>query len=272
MRPGEVEAGAAADWLPRRNDGGVQELAEVETLSELLAPAVRRKLKLGRRLPDTTMRDALCGLSSDELRACLARVVNAAWRRKALEPVGLPFGVVAMDGKATSVPHWDDKDGFVQKHQPEIGEPYGLARTVTCTLVSAAGRPCIDAIPIPSATNEMGNFETAFKSLVATYGPLFRVITYDAGALSEANGRLVVESNKAYLLRLKGEQRYMYKLATELIDPHDVVGETVDVLDNRTTVTRKVVLLTALNFAYGDGRARRKLCGDTYGRSSASSL
>ena len=52
---------------------GAKSLGEVETLSELLSPAVRRKLKLGRRLPDTTMRDALCGLSSDELRACLAR-------------------------------------------------------------------------------------------------------------------------------------------------------------------------------------------------------
>ena len=232
---------------------GCKSLQELEQLTDMLSPAMRRKLKLGRRMPDTTLRDALCRLSLDELRGCLHRVVKAAWRRKALEPEGLPFGVAAMDGKVTAVPYWDDQ--FVQKHQPEEGLPYGLARTVTCTLVSAAGKPCLDAVPIPVATNEMGHFEVAFKSLLAKFGALFEVITYDAGALSEENGRLVVESGKGYLLRLRGEQRYMYKLAEELLDPHDVCAQTEDVLDNRTTVTRKLVLLPVQNWAYGDGKA-----------------
>lgn len=231
---------------------GCKSLREVEVFSQVLSPAVRRKLKLGGRLPDTTLRDALCQLSLEELRSCLHRTVKAAQRRKALLPQSLPFGVVAMDGKATAVPYWD-KD-YVQQHQPEIGLPYGLARTVTCTLVSAAGRPCLDAVPIPAATNEMGLFQTAFENVLSTYGDLFDVVTYDAGALSEANGRAVVQAGKQYVLRLKGEQRYMYKLAEELLDPHAVVGETVDVLNNRTTVTRRLVLLTAQNFAYGDGK------------------
>ena len=232
---------------------GCKSLTELEQLTELLSPALRRRLKVGRRLPDTTMRDALCQLSLDEVRGCLHRVVKAAWRRKALEPQGLPFGVAAMDGKVTAVPYWDEQ--YVQKHRPEEGAPYGLARTVTCTLVSAAGRPCLDAVPIPTVTNEMGHFEVAFKSLLVTYDAMFRVVTYDAGALSEENGRLVVEAGKDYVFRLKGEQRYMCKLAEELLDPSEVAGKTVDVLDNRTTVTRRLVVLPVhQNWAYGDGK------------------
>jgi hypothetical protein len=232
---------------------GCGSLREVEQLTELLSPAMRSKLGLTRRQPDTTLRDVLCALSIDELRACLHRLVRAAWRRKALQPQGLPFGVLALDGKGTALPCWDDD--FVQRHVPEVGQPFGLARTVTCTLVSAAGRPCLDAIPIPVKTNEMGHFKVAFDSVQATYGSLFRLVTYDAGALSEENARHVVQSGKDYLLALKGDQRTMFKLAEELLDPNEVAGETVDVLDNRTTVTRRLVLLTVQQqWSYGDGK------------------
>jgi hypothetical protein len=232
---------------------GCRSLADLEQLSELFSPAVRRKLKLGRRVPDTTLRDALCKLSIGDLRACLHRAVKGAARRKALGPVGFPFGVLALDGKATSVGYWDGD--YVQKHEPEHGAPVGMARTVTCTLVSAAGTPCLDAIPLPKETNEVGHFKTAFDNVNANFGSLFNVITYDAGGLSEENGRHVVDAGKHYVMRLKGEQRYMFKVANELLDPSEVVAETVDVLSNRTTVTRRLVLLTAQqHWAYGGGR------------------
>ena len=232
---------------------GCRSLWEAEQLTEALGPAMRRRLGVPRRLADTTARDALCRVPLEGLRAVLHRAVRAGWRRKALAPVGLPMSVVALDGKATALPTLNHP--LVQNHIDGQVVPFGLVRTVTCSLVSAPGRPCIDAIPIPADTNEVGWFRTAFQSVVETYGELFDVVTYDAGALSEANASAVVNAGKHYLFTLKGEQRTMYKLAAELLDPREVAAETVDVLDNRTTVTRTLSLLAAdPTWSYGDGK------------------
>lgn len=83
---------------------GCRSLSESEALTETLAPIMRRRLGLPRRLADTTARDALCRVPLAGLRAVLHRAVRAAWRRKALGPVGLPVSVVALDGKATALP------------------------------------------------------------------------------------------------------------------------------------------------------------------------
>jgi hypothetical protein len=232
---------------------GCRSLCEAEALTATLAPAMRRRLGLRRRLADTTARDALCRVPLDGLRAALHRAVRAAWRRKALAPVGLPVSVVALDGKATALPALNHP--LVQNQYPELGLPYGLARTVTCSLVSAPGRPCIDAIPIPAATNEMGHFQAAFRSLVETYGPLFEVVTYDAGGFSRANADAVVAAGKHYLFALKDEHRAMCKLAVELLAVENVLARTEDVLDNNTTVVRSLRLLRAdPSWSYGDGK------------------
>ena len=221
---------------------GCKSLWETEDLTSRLSTPMRWLLRLPRRLADTTLRDALCRKELlAGLRAALHRAVRAAWRRKALDPVELPIGVVALDGKVTAVPSINGE--FAQTQHPEQGLPYGLVRTVTCALVSAAGRPCIDAIPIPAATNEMGHFPVAFASLVTTYGKLFQMVTYDAGALSEANGKAVVDAKKDYLFALKNEHRTMLKLATELLAPQEVAAQTVDVLDHHTTVIRTLKLI-----------------------------
>lgn len=221
---------------------GCKSLWETEDLTDRLSSPMRRLLRVPRRLADTTMRDALCRPELvGGLRAALHRAAHAAWRRKALAPVGLPCGVLALDGKVTAVPSINGQ--FAQTHHPEHGPVYGLIRTVTCALVSAAGRPCIDAIPIPAHTNEMGHFQAAFASVVRTYGKLFQMVTYDAGALSEANGKAVVDAKKDYLFALKNEHRTMLKLASEMLAAQEVVARTVDVLDNQTTVTRTLKLL-----------------------------
>jgi hypothetical protein len=233
--------------------GGCRSLWEAEGLTESLSKTARRMLGLPRRLADTTARDALCRVPLDGLRAVLHRAVRAAWRRKALAPVGLPVNVVALDGKATALPTLNHP--LVQNHIDGQVVPFGLVRTVTCSLVSAASRPCIDAIPIPATTNEVGHFQTAFRSLVETYGSLFDVVTYDAGGFSRGNADAVIAAGKDYLFALKDEHRAMCRLAVELLAVETIVARTEDVLDNETTVVRSLRLLRAdPSWSYGDGK------------------
>jgi hypothetical protein len=232
---------------------GCRSLSESEALTEKLAPIMRRRLGLPRRLADTTARDALCRVSLDGLRAVLRRAVRAAWRRKALAPVGLPMSVVAMDGKATALPTLNHP--LVQNHVEGQAVPFGVVRTVTCTLVSAAGRPCLDAIPIPGETNEVAFFQSAFRRLVRSYDKLFDFVTYDAGGFSQANADAVIAAGKDYLFALKDEHRTMCRLADEHLQAEAVIARTEDVLDNETTVVRSLKLLGAdPSWGYGDGK------------------
>jgi len=232
---------------------GCKSLSETETLTAHLAPAMRRRLGLPRRLSDTTARDALCRVSLDGLRAALHRLVRAARRRKALAPDGLPVSMVALDGKLTALPTLNHP--LVQNRVTDQEVPYGLVRTVTCALVSAPGRPCIDAVPIPGETNEVGHFQAAFQGLVETHGALFDVVSYDAGGFSRANADAVVAAGKEYLFALKDEHRTMCRLADEMLASETVLDHTEDALDNETTVVRSLKLLRAdPSWSYGDGK------------------
>ena len=220
---------------------GSKSLADVEALTETMSLGIRRLLNIPRRIADTTLRDLLCKMSFESLRCVLHRTVRAARRRKALKPIGLPFHMVAMDGKGTALTSWEGP--YAQRVNPDTGLPYGLLRTVTSTLATAPGKPCIDVLPITANTNEMGRFQTAFTDLVETYGDLFEVVSYDAGANSEDNARTVVEAGKHYLFHMANEERHMTQLADELLQHKNVVAKTEETINNRTTVTRTLRLM-----------------------------
>ena len=234
---------------------GCKSTAEVEEVTEWMSPQARKDLGVPRRLPDTTLRDVLCQLPQQPLRAVLHRTVRKARRRKALKPHTLPFHMVSMDGKATAMPYWDDT--YCQRHQVENSLPYGLLRTVTSSLVTAPGRICIDVSPIPATTNEMGHFQTAFGELHETYGNLFRMVSYDAGANGEHNARFVVEHDKHYLFRLNNERWHMQQLAQELLDTKPIAAERTDTIDNRKHVVRtlRVFPVNHTNLAPVPGKA-----------------
>ena len=221
---------------------GAKSLADVEKYTASLSRAMRRKLGVPRRVPDTTLRDNLCAVEPEMLGPCLHAVVRAAHRRKALAPEGLQFGTLSLDGKGTALPTADDH--YAQRQtSAEDGPLVGVVRTVTATLTSSPARLCIDVTPIPARTNEMGAFEAAFEHVVKAYAglDLFQVITYDAGACSLDNASRVRARDLHYVLGLTVAQPTLFAAARAWLgarsaDQADAVSE--DLVSGKTVIRR----------------------------------
>jgi hypothetical protein len=225
---------------------GRSSLREAEGLTDEMSQASRRKLGIRRRLPDTTARDNAVALDPNELRRAMHRGIKAAHRRKALAPEGLPFSVVALDGKAITSTAVEDP---LLQSQPVTKEhgAYGILRTVTATLTSSRARVCIDALPIPAGTNEMGHLPIVLGELHRAYGKkLFRVLSYDAGGFSSRNAQAVLSHGWDYLFGLKKSQPALYRHAQwlfgDIADTEPPMAMTEDAVNNQVTVYRKVWL------------------------------
>jgi hypothetical protein len=225
---------------------GCKSTKDLEDLTDEMSVAMRKLLHIPRRVPDTTLRTVLMATDPDELRQCLYAQVRAAHRRKALAVVGLPFGQVSIDGKATAVGAWDERYGQRQVHSAGQGAS-GIARTLTAALVSGRATVCLDAAPIPPATNEMGHFQTALRQLMAAHGTLdlFQVISGDAGLCSEANARAVKRYGLDYLFALKDQPTLLREAKHLLGRRRAAEAETVDVV-GKATVTRRLFTTTEL--------------------------
>lgn len=228
---------------------GARSLSDVERTTEELSPAARRKLGIRRRVPDTTLRDALCMLRPHELRPHLHAVVRAALRRKAIRNDGVPIGMVSLDGKGTALPSADD---FYAQRQTrgETGPLTGVVRTLTATLTSSPARPCIDVATVPASTNEMGAFEAALRGLVAAYDGtnLFRLVSYDAGACSLDNANLVHELGLHYLFGLTASQPTLLseaELVLGRLSPEEAAASSED-LDHGRRICRRIYVTGVL--------------------------
>jgi hypothetical protein len=208
---------------------GCKSLAEMEALTAEASQAARQALGLKGRLPDTTARDVLVRVEPRSLRCALHRQIRRAHRRKQLQPFGLPFGVLTMDGKMTAVKA--TVGPYVQRKTGSNGPDYGLIRTVTASLISSVAKVCIDASPIPPWDNEQGHYPQALEELLDAYGPLglFELVDYDAGGCSRTNARYTRECGLHYSMRVKeGSQPTLYadmqrKLGGLCIDDADGV-------------------------------------------------
>jgi hypothetical protein len=174
-------------------------------------------------------------------------MVKHAFRSGKLSRIGFPFHVFVLDGKATSVPYWDDHYGQRQTYD-DGRKAHGVVRLVTAMLASCRAKPIVDAFPIPAETNEMGIFPFVFESLCRTYGALFQLVTYDAGANSAANAQLVAEAGKLYLFHLNQEARFLMQQAKRRIGPstREVVrASTKETLSDNSTVRRMLFVCQA---------------------------
>jgi len=193
---------------------GMHSLKETERLTEDLGCAMRRKLGVSRRVPDTTMRELAMALPLSSVQPLLQGQVRTAWRKKQLGPTTLPCGVLAIDGKSATT---DLDDGVYAQRQ---GDGRFAVRTMTCSLVSAPAATVVHMSPVPRETNEMGAFQPTLREVVDAYGrgELFRLVTADAGMTSLANADFVHnELSMGYVFALKGNQSELCGEAARLL-------------------------------------------------------
>lgn len=192
-------------------------LRGAERFSEDLANA-QKKLGINRRVPDSTLGEFLAALRPAPLRRHLHKQVLTEHRRKALEPTVLPIRAISVDGKTIATLD-GEMNPDCQKQNPEGQPPHWLYRAVRATMISSAAALCIDQMPIPADTNDMGVFKMFFEGLCKTYGRagLFDLVCVDAGFASEANARQVDEASKGYVLSIKSNQPDLQKEAWRVL-------------------------------------------------------
>lgn len=199
----------------------------------LLAPSLRRaeqltadlshsrlfrRLGIRRRVPDSTLGDALAEVSPQAVLERLHAQVRTEHRRKSLAPTRLPVGVIAIDGKARKVRD-EAQTPFYCQQQNAAGEPaHYLYRVLNATLISSAAAVCVHHKPIPAWTNEMGYAREFFDELCHAYArmSLFDVVTSDAGVLSREHCAELDARGFGYVVALKGNNPELEREARTL--------------------------------------------------------
>jgi predicted transposase YbfD/YdcC len=159
--------------------------------------------------------------------------------------VNFPFGVAAVDGKSITCKEVDRE--WTLAHTIEAGKPtVGLVRTVTVCLASSASKLCIDAIPIPGSTNEVGHLRYVVDELHRVYGKsgMIRMFTYDAGGCSEENAAYIVEKGYDYTFAVKDSQPQLLDAMKRALESAPRSAKTEDVLSDKSLVTRRLHIVS----------------------------
>ena len=224
---------------------GKKSLKAVETLSADVSSAVRKLMAIRGRTPDTTLRNVLVRIEPNELRGCIHRQVRKAHRRKALAPQGLPFGIVALDGRSTTL-KVKEPSRYVQFRASADGVRQAYLRTVTATLTSSRQKICIDTTSLPNGDNEQSHYPHALDQLTEVYGglQLFEMVSYDAGACSRVNARYTREAGLHYLMRINNQPKLEAEATQRIkqLDEDNCLAETVD-REHGCTVVRRLSLV-----------------------------
>lgn len=206
-------------------------LRDVEEMTENLGSWARTLVPDS--ISDTTLDTEAQRLDADYLLQKLVHRVRGFHRSKMLNPVGLPCGVVTVDGKnLATLDHDADGTGHKRSKKNEKwhlgkeeetkrGKSYFLMPALRATLTSAEAKPCIYQLPLPPGTGESTSFPEVFAGLRRAYGhgDMFRIVDADAGLTSLGNANLIVVEGYEYVLGLKGNQPELFAEAQALLLP-----------------------------------------------------
>ena len=206
-------------------------LRDVEEMTENLGSWARTLVP--NSISDTTLDTEAQRLDADYLLEKLVHRVRGFHRGKMLGPVGLPCGVVTVDGKnLATLDHDADGTGHKRSKKNEKwhlskdkeakrGNSYFLMPALRAVLSSAEAKPCIYQLPLPPGVGESTLFPEMFAGLRRSYGhgEMFRIVDVDAGLTSLGSANLIVDEGYAYILGLKGNQPELFAEAQALLLP-----------------------------------------------------
>lgn len=181
-------------------------------------------------ISDTTLDTESRRLDVEYLTGKLVQQTREDFRAKMLGAVGLPCGVVTVDGKnlatldhdAGGAGHARSKDNEKwQRPGSAKGEEYFLVPVLRAALTSAEARPVIYQQTLPPGTGEATAFCGLVDELHRAYGRsgMFEVIDGDAGLNSLANADHIDGLGYTYLFGLKGNQPELYEEARWVLEP-----------------------------------------------------
>ncbi len=206
-------------------------LRDVEEMSGTLGPWARPLVPAA--ISDTTLYTEAQRLDVDYLHEKLVQRIRDLHRGKMLGAVGLPCGVVTVDGKnPATLDHDAGGTGHKRSSQNEKwhrskdqeaaeGKSYFLMPALRAALSSAEAAPCIYQLALPPGLGESTKFPDMVAGLRAAYGhgDMFRIIDADAGLTSLSNAEVVIEAGYDYVLGLKGNQPELLGEAKALLLP-----------------------------------------------------
>jgi predicted transposase YbfD/YdcC len=187
-------------------------LVEAEELSEDLGPRTRKKLKLTGPVSDSTLWRMLEQQSPKGFRETLREGVKGLLRHSPLVPL-LPLGVASFDGKSLYTSTQQPVPGLESVAYDEQGSAVWKLGALRAALTSVAATPCLDMELLHAKQGESPAFRVLWPRVVEHFGEHFQVMTADAGLCAAENAALVLESQKHYLLGLKGNQPTLHDYA-----------------------------------------------------------
>jgi predicted transposase YbfD/YdcC len=194
---------------------GRKNLRDIETQSEIA----------GERIADTTMTGILERLDVGKLPNLIAKQVKQAAADKELRPQGLPFNMVAIDGKnlVTRRGKIDDNG----KTEPATKRSIMALRA---TLVSSSIAQVLGQRLIPGKSSETTELIPFLKEQNTLYGKtnLFEVVSVDAGMTHLKNADYIHENGMIYVMGLKRNQRALFRIAQSRTKNLRPVASSID--------------------------------------------